>query len=316
MSPPFSPRAHRININPGLTIDGRFVVEVHLATGATGEVYSVRQPSLERRATIKVLRHSGRGARHRFIDEARVAAEIVHGNVIEIYHLGVFANGRPYYVMEFLGGERLSRRVARAALTLDEMFLMAEQVGAAIEAVHEKGYVHRNLRPSNVISTDRSNRRVKLVGFGLATSAVGTSWLTPLGAAMGSSEWMSPEQYLGHTVDARSDIYSFGLMLYASLSQWHPAAGDAPEATRANVLPDVLSLDRLPNGAQCPKELSLLLARCLARRPSERPHTMNDVLEGLELVAAEHFGATTRAHEAPTLPHRSMPDVPLVAAHG
>jgi serine/threonine-protein kinase len=291
-----------MKINPGLTIDGRYVVEAHIDTGGMGEVYRVRQRGLMRRAAMKVLRHTGSHARRRFIDEARVAAEIVHDNVIEIYDLGIFASGRPYYVMELLEGEQLSRRLARAPLPIGEVFEVTEQLGAALEAVHEKGYVHRDVKPSNVISTDGSNRRVKLIDFGLAKSEVVSPRLTPLGLAVGSPHWMSPEQCLGETVDERSDIYSFGMLLYVLLSQRHPVEGNTLEVMRARVAADAPRLDLLPSGESCPAGLSLLLKECLARRPSKRPRSMGHVLERIERAAMDHFGTSDTPRQALTVP--------------
>ncbi len=278
---------------------GRYRVTAKLGEGGMGVVYRATDSDLRREVALKVLPDSllsdpERTAR--FEREARVLASLNHPNVAQIY--GLESRGaRRALVMELVEGPTLADRLAGGPLDLDEALAVACQIAEALEEAHAKGIVHRDLKPANVKLAPGG--RVKVLDFGLAKAFEGeaapgsasqlgnsptlTRGSTAVGVILGSAAYMSPEQAKGKAVDKRSDIWSFGVVLFEMLSGRHLFAGDSVTETLAAVLRADLAWEELP--AHLPPSLVRLLRRCLERDPRRRLHDIADARIVLEEVA-------------------------------
>src|SRR2546422_9427965 len=216
-------------ISPNTTI-AQYKIVSKIGEGGMGEVWRARDAKLGRDVAIKVLpaAFSADAERlRRFEQEAQAAGALNHPNILVIFHIGTHG-GAPYIVSELLEGETLRDRMAGAALPQRKALDYALQIARGLAAAHEKGIVHRDLKPDNVFIT--SNGRVKILDFGLAkltgppdgaesqTEVPTRKVNTDPGTVMGTVGYMSPEQLKGQRVDHRSDIFSFGAVLYEMLS--------------------------------------------------------------------------------------------------
>jgi len=259
-----------------------------------GVVYLATDTKLDRQVAIKAL-PADLGADPdrlaRFQREAKVLASLNHSNVGGIYGLES-AEGQQYLVLEFIEGETLADRLSRGPIPIEESLTLARQIAEALEAAHEKGIVHRDLKPSNVMVT--SEGVVKVLDFGLARTAEGSPSSTNAaaradsptitsparhsptipGAIMGTAGYMSPEQARGKPVDKRSDIFSFGCVLYEMLT----GAGPFPGETATDSLGAILH--REPNWSllppSTPQRVRELLSKCLAKDRKNRLHDIAD----------------------------------------
>ena len=215
----------------GKTIS-HYKIVAQLGQGGMGEVFLANDLSLERKVAIKFLPESMRQdpqAGKRFLREAKAAAALDHPFICRVYETGEF-EGKAFIVMEYVAGETLGDRLARGPMPLKEALQAASEISEALTEAHEKGLVHRDLKPSNIMLTARGH--AKIMDFGLAkyfesadgqqTEQSTRTQLTQTGAVVGTLAYMSPEQARGEPVDARSDIFSLGVVLYETLSGVHP----------------------------------------------------------------------------------------------
>jgi eukaryotic-like serine/threonine-protein kinase len=271
-----------------------------LGSGGMGEVYRARDTRLGREVAIKVLpadRLSDEHRRARFVREARAASALNHPNIVTIHEIDS-AGDVDFIVMELVPGETLARILHRGALPTDDALRIAIPVADALAAAHAAGIVHRDLKPSNVMVTPDGT--VKVLDFGLvklvrgdaadsdeATATVAPE--TPLsrpGAMTGTAGYMSPEQATGRDVDARSDIFTFGVLLYEMVTGRRAFAGDSSAEAIAALLKDE---PRPPSelAPGVPKELERIIARCLRKDPGRRFQHTEDVRVELEEVREE-----------------------------
>ena len=281
-------------LGPGSRLDQYELLAV-LGTGGMGEVYKARDLRLDRLVAVKVItsaRNLDAESRDRFDREARSLAALSHPNICQIFQYGD-ADGAPYLVMEYLEGETLAQRLrARGTLTLDEVLRHGDQLASALEVAHRAGIVHRDLKPDNIMLTPGG---LKLLDLGIAKRVVsgagpspaGTTraTLTALGVISGTLTYMAPEQMEGQGADARSDIFSFGAVLYEMTTGRRAFEGSSQAAIIASIMtgqpPRASSLN-----AAVPAELDALLERCLEKRPGHRFQHAAELREALRAIAS------------------------------
>ena len=266
-----------------------------LGRGGMGEVWLARDLKLERRVALKVLPSDftqDRSRLARFQQEARVASGLNHPNVCTIHSLGETPDGQQFIAMEYVEGETLRQRLSGPPLTLRHALDTAVQVASALSAAHAAGVVHRDLKPENVML--RPDRLVKVLDFGLAKLApLGTALAgedathaavgTDAGTVVGTTAYMSPEQARGQAVDARTDIWSLGVMLYEMVAGRRPFAGQSTSDVVAAILDrEPPPLARVEPDA--PAELQRIVGKTLRKDKEQRYQGMKDLLLDLEAL--------------------------------
>ncbi len=256
---------------------GRFRLVRALGAGGMGEVYEAVQENLGKRVAVKVLHpHLANQALlvARFKREAESAARLGHENIVQVIDFGVDDDGTAFLVMEFLTGQPLSLALARdGRLPMPRIAFIAAQVLAALSSAHAAGIIHRDLKPDNIFLTSVAEVAdiVKLLDFGIAKVAedVATSKLTSTGAVLGTPQYMSPEQARGRVVDARSDLYALGVVIYEALTGRLPFVAENYNALMFAILEDTpqplasLRSDLDP-------EFVRVVERAMAKRPEDR----------------------------------------------
>ncbi len=283
-----------MSLVPGSTI-GAFKIQSLLGKGGMGEVFSAIDTRVERRVALKVLPQefaADADRLRRFQLEARTLASLNHPNVALLYGLEQFGS-QSLLVLELVEGETLADRLSRGPLPIDDALQIALQIAAGLEAAHEKGIIHRDLKPANIKITPED--RAKVLDFGLAKlSAPETSnsaavladsptilaGSTLPGLILGTAAYMSPEQAKGKTVDKRTDIFSFGCVLYECLTGKRLFSGESATDCIAAVLHKEPDWPLLP--ANTPVSIQLLLRRCLSKDRSKRLHDIADARLDLE----------------------------------
>lgn len=252
---------------------GRYQVLSELGRGAMGVVYRGWDPQLERPVAIKVINAesiSGGVAEEivaRFLREAKLAARVMHPGVVVIHDAGE-QGGQLFLVMELVEGESLAARLRRGQYpTAEEAMELTAQVAEALGAAHQAGIVHRDVKPANVLIT--KDGRVKVSDFGVAKAVGEGTGLTRTGTTVGSPAYMSPEQVKGELVDARSDLFSVGVMLYEMLLRKRPF----PAETLTTLVYQILNVDPFADPqalAGLREEVVAFLKWCLAKDPGQR----------------------------------------------
>jgi hypothetical protein len=273
----------------GTTI-GNFQITALLGEGGMGKVYVAQHPTLARKSAIKVL-HADQArdpvALSRFFTEAKAADAIRHPNIVEIYDYGTLPDGAPYIAMEYLDGETLADRLARAPITLGEALDVLVQAASALGAAHGKEVLHRDLKPDNLfLVNDPAGRiRVKIVDFGIAklqNDLTEVSHRTRTGALIGTPLYMSPEQCLGaKDIGPPSDLYALGVIAYEILCGRAPFEADAVGALiNMHVNEPVISPRKL--NPKLPRGLEAILLKALAKYPEQRYPRMEELQAELQ----------------------------------
>jgi len=297
-------------------LDGRYVLLRVIGRGGMGTVFEAENVALGRRFAVKILEPEHAGDRRilsRFLREARVAARIGHPHIVDVHDFGV-AEGLPYLVMDLLEGESLASRLRSGPISPYAAIDLVEPVLSALEAAHAAGIVHRDLKPENVFLTQRGGRdHVKVIDFGIASlveGGAGVSRLTRQGSVLGTPSYMSPEQARGAAIDARSDVYSVGVMLYEMLSGRLPYTEDHPALILAAIATrDPLRLTEI--APHLPRALAEIADRAMAREPGRRFQTAAELrhalvtLRGLKLLDRVPSKSSDRATSMPT--RRDLP---------
>ena len=300
---------------------GVYEIASLVGSGGMGDVYRARDTKLDRDVAIKVLPDrftSDPDRLARFEREAKVLASLNHPHIAALYGMDE-SGGRHFLVMELVPGETLAERLSRGALTVPDALRVGIGIADALEAAHEKGIVHRDLKPANVKITP--DDEVKVLDFGLARVAAADSTVgenlthsptlsimaTQAGMILGTAAYMSPEQAKGLTADHRSDVFSFGVVLYEMLTGRAPFQGD----TAPDILASVLA--REPDFGALPVDLNPripeLLRRCLEKNPKKRWQAVGDVRAELETVSRAPRAAVVAAVAQPPQPmwRRTVP---------
>jgi eukaryotic-like serine/threonine-protein kinase len=260
---------------------GHYRIERRLGEGGMGVVYAARDQRLERPVALKLVRSELNDPQllARFWREARAAAGLNHPGICQVYEIGEAADGRPYIVMELLEGHPLAERIVTRPLPVGEVARVGVAVLDALAALHARGFVHRDVKPSNVFLLE--DDRVKLLDFGLVHSNPGDATprdLTMTGMVMGSPGYMAPEQIRGEPVDARSDLFSLGATLVEAATG-RPAFGGK---TSVDVMHAVLhERPQITSSSRDMDALARVLMRALAKNPSERHPDANTMAAGL-----------------------------------
>ena len=297
---------------------GSLEITALLGKGGMGEVYRAHDTKLNRDVAIKVLpdvfaNDPERVAR--FHREAQSVAALNHPNIAAIYDLEE-THGAKFLVLELVEGETLADLLRRGPLPLDETLNVAHQICEALEAAHEKGVIHRDLKPANVKVTPEG--KVKVLDFGLAKaldSAPASSNLsfsptlslgaTQAGVVLGTAAYMSPEQARGSNTDARSDIFSFGCVLFEMLTGRAAFDDDTVSDVLASVLKSDPDFDLLPDNLN--PRIRDLLRRCLEKNPRRRWYAIGDVRLEIENIRANPVAVVAAAVEQPALVVRPKP---------
>ena len=278
-------------------LKGRYTIERELGEGGMGVVYLAHDPTLERRVALKFLPADIAEddlARERFRREALAAAAIDHPFLCNIHEIGD-VDGEAFIAMEYVEGRTLRDRLKEGPLPLPEALRVAEEIAGALAEAHERGIVHRDIKPSNIMQT--LGGHAKVMDFGLAkTTLTGAdnedAWndlktLTETGTTLGTTGYMSPEQIDGVSVDARSDIFSFGVVFYELLTGGNPFKKASPIATMTAIATeDAPPLRGRVDGAT--RELDILLERMLARSADDRVLSASEIRDALRDLQEHH----------------------------
>ena len=279
-----------MNLTPGTKL-GPYEIVSLLGSGGMGEVYRARDSRLKREVAIKVLPQAmslDADRLRRFEQEALATAALNHPNILAVFDIGA-VEGSPYVVSELLEGETLRERLRSGSVAVRKALDYALQIAHGLAAAHEKGIVHRDLKPENLFLT--KDGRLKILDFGLAkltqaepgahTSLPTVTHGTEAGVVLGTAGYMSPEQVRGLVLDARSDIFSFGAILYEMLSGKRAFHGDTPADTMSAILkedpPDLTETNRNISPA-----LERIVQHCLEKNPEARFHSASDIAFDLE----------------------------------
>ena len=280
----------------GTTLSHYKILE-KIGSGGMGDVYLAEDTRLARKVALKVLPPElaeSEQRRARFKREAQAIAALDHPNIVQVFSVEE-AEGTHFITMQLVQGKTLTELLPKNGFPLNKFFDIAIPLTDAVAAAHQAGITHRDLKPDNMMVGD--DGRVKVLDFGLAKptsgfvsgaaeSALPTMAKTAEGVIVGTLNYMSPEQAQGKTVDARSDIFSLGVVLYEMLTARRPFGGDTP----AEVLSSIIK-DTPPSVAETrpelPRELSKIVQRCLAKEPTRRLQSVLDVRNELEELKAD-----------------------------
>lgn len=272
-------------------IGGKYEVIAEIGRGGFGAVYKARNPQLNKTVAIKVLHATlvlDANVRARFEQEARAGAGLGHPNLIPVFDYGFTERAEPFLVMEYVEGVALSEFVTRKKPGTDELVQILVQVGKALRYLHENKIVHRDLKTSNILVQEIGGERyARLLDLGIAKvfarEETGESkHLTSTGMVFGSPMYMSPEQCEGRAIDTRSDIYSFGCVIYECLSGRCPFDGENSLQVIIKHLQQEPERIEYRDGKEA--ELGRLAERCLEKLPEKRFQSMTELLDGLQRV--------------------------------
>jgi serine/threonine-protein kinase len=292
-----------MNLEPGTTL-GRYEIRSQLGKGGMGEVYLAEDLKLHRRVALKILAAELREDRHltsRFLREAQAASALNHPNICTIHEIND-ENDLPFIAMEYVEGETLSLRIKRDRLDLAQTLDIALQIADALVEAHAHGVVHRDVKPANIIVNRRG--QVKILDFGLAKvisvkdEAETQTYLSQAGMVVGTAAYMSPEQARGLTVDAGTDIWSFGVVLYEMLTRAKAFTGETTTDLLASILRSEPE-DLYKFNQDVPAELERIVLKTLRKKRDERYERAKDLFGDLKQLKNDLDLAAARTTSEP-----------------
>ncbi len=296
-------------LDPGTIIDGKYEVRGMIGSGGMGVIYEAHQAAVDRLVAVKVLTYATTGSSsdlQRFEREALILSRLSHPNIVQFLGYGLWEN-YPYIVMERLTGISLQKVLAQsdspAQSDRPEILPIAIQICDALHHAHEEGVLHRDIKPSNIILTKEltgsTESIAKLIDFGLArlTGIDGRQKLTQTGMAIGSVQYMSPEQCAGQVVDARTDIYALGCVLYECFTGEPPFTADNGVAMMFQHLNEPVTAT--PKWNTLTPSQQHVLAKCLAKRPQHRYVSAAELREDLLALSADETPRSAPAQIEP-----------------
>jgi serine/threonine-protein kinase len=271
---------------------GRYEILAEIGRGGMGVVYRARDPKIDRLVAIKTISLLGQEPedvqeyRERFVLEARAAGRLSHPGIVTIFDVGEEPENRdPYIVMEFINGESLRKLVdaENKKIALRSALQLIQELAEALHYAHSQGVIHRDIKPSNILVT--SDWHAKIADFGIAK--LNLAQLTIPGQLLGSPAYMSPEQLSGEGVDARSDLFSLGVILYTMITGYRPFQGNSA----TTVCFKVVNRDPIPVtsfDADLPSELDEIITRAMAKNPAERFQSGAEMAEAIAAFCQNH----------------------------
>jgi serine/threonine-protein kinase len=289
---------------------GEYRIVRKLGTGGFGTVYEAEHPVLKRKAAVKVLhvnRSVDANAVTRFVAEAQSANQIRHRHIVDIFSFGVLKGGRHFYVMDLLDGAPLDRYLKENKKLAPEVMLpVLRPIADALDALHGAGIVHRDVKPANIFLAWESSDEVvpKLLDFGLVKLLQDSPIHTASGVPMGTPYYMSPEQCRGEKIDARADVYAFGVICYELLTGSPPFIGDSASAV---LVAHVVATPSPPSerAPELTAELDAPVLAMLAKDPAARPASVGEAFRALEQAAVR--AGFDVPNGLPRLPRPSKP---------
>ncbi len=305
----FTRPAKKARVDPyiGMILEERYRVEKRIGKGGMGSVYLGTDQNLGRQVAIKIMNSSGgsdpENEIKRFKREVDVCASLNSPNIVQISDYGVTERGQPYYVMEYLQGSTLSQALkASGFLPWQRTIQILLQICAGLKEAHDLNIVHRDLKPDNIFLLSGSiGERVKILDFGIAKMVDDQrrTQLTAVGAFLGTLRYAAPEQCgINKPIDARSDIYALGLMIYEMLTGSNPFGIDTQmpgfnpmDWITCHLKRNPQALKHQPDGSLIPEELISLVLQCLAKKPADRVQSITDLERGLRRVLSRYPSA-------------------------
>ena len=270
----------------GITLGNRYDMLEKIGTGGMATVYKAKDTLLNRYVAIKILRDSLEGEEQvvsNFIKEAQSSASLVHNNIVSVYDVGE-EGGLNYMVMEYVDGITLKEYIKqKGALPWQEACDFAIQIGQGISEAHSINIIHRDIKPQNILMT--KDKTLKVTDFGIARAVAGETTVVG-GSALGSVHYISPEQARGGFTDARSDIYSLGIVLYEMLTGKVPFDGDTPVSVA------LMHLEKEPVNVKCvnldiPTDLAYVTMKAISKEQSNRYQNVQEFVDDLHAVLAD-----------------------------
>jgi eukaryotic-like serine/threonine-protein kinase len=303
----------------GSVIAGRYEIQAQLGKGGMGVVYRAHDRLLDEQVAIKVLRPEvARDAEisRRFQSEIKLARRVSHKNVCRIHEYGE-DQGLRYISMEYMQGVDLRQVIReRGGLPTDEAFTSALQIADGLAAIHDVGVIHRDLKTPNIMRDTRG--QIRLMDFGIAKEWGAVASATATGLVMGTPEYMSPEQARGEKIDFRSDIYALGIVIFELFTGRLPFRAETPLATILKHLQEAPPLDG-PEGVRIPPAVREVLRKALAKHPSERHSTVEELGQAMREARAGRGADPQQAIETMVAPATPAPatfiPTPVPTAH-
>ncbi|MHB1048182.1 MAG: serine/threonine-protein kinase [Thermoanaerobaculia bacterium] len=282
---------------------GRYEILRPLGKGAMGVVYLAQDPQIERTLALKTVRFDGPSqsfsmseAKARFLKEAKISGRLQHPNIVTVYDVGE-DEGVLYLAMEYISGGSLSQRIADpGSFPLVDRIRILSEVADALSHAHQRGVLHRDVKPANILLTDSSS--AKVTDFGIGKLLTGDTDLTTTGQMIGSPAYMSPEQVRGDKLDVRSDVFSLGVVLYQTLTLRKPFPADTLTTLVYQILHDE-PLDPIRHNEELPPEINEIARKCLAKNREERYGDAAELADDLRaLIGIAPLVSTTGLSES------------------